>query len=75
VTLDLSIATIYVSLFGKQANQDFDHILQAKVYIRSQLAQKIRIRKVPELLFMRDEALVDGDAIVEKLGHLPVSES
>ncbi len=74
LTLDLSIATIYISLFGKNPSQDFDYIMQAKGYIRSQLAQKIRIRKVPELIFQRDAALADGDAIVDKLADLPLSE-
>lgn len=74
LTNDLSVATVYVSLFGPQPSQDFDHILQAKGFIRSQLAQKIRVRKVPALNFLRDAALADGDTIINKLGDLPQAE-
>ena len=74
LTTDLSVATVYISLFGDQPTQDFEHILQAKGFIRSQLAQKIRVRKVPVLHFLRDAALADGDTIINKLGDLPLVE-
>lgn len=65
VTNDLSIAKIYVSFLGKQARIDagMKALERSKGFIRSQLAGRLTIRKVPELIFLYDESLEKGNQI------------
>ena len=62
VTKDLSIAYIYVSVFGQTPEQRqaaFRHLEDQIPQIRSSLAGRIRhqLRLVPELRFFLDESL------------------
>ena len=62
VTKDLSIAYIYVSVFGTTAAQRqaaFLHLQEQVPQIRAALASRIRhqVRKIPELRFFLDESL------------------
>jgi len=62
VTKDLSIAYIYVSVFGQTPEQRqaaFVHLQEQVPQIRFSLASRIRhqLRKVPELRFFLDESL------------------
>ena len=62
VTKDLSIAYIYVSVFGDTAEQrqaTFRHLEEQVPEVRSLLASRIRhqMRNVPELRFFLDESL------------------
>ncbi len=62
VTKDLSIAYIYVSVFGQTPEQRqaaFRHLQDQIPQIRSSLASRIRhqLRMVPELRFFLDESL------------------
>ena len=62
VTKDLSIAYIYVSVFGQTPEQRkaaFRHLQEQVPQIRFSLASRIRhqLRKVPELRFFLDESL------------------
>ena len=56
---DLSIAKIYISIFGGKNNvESFDHINTNSRYIRHELSQivKNQLRKTPELHFYRDDS-------------------
>ena len=47
---DLSIAKVYISIFGGKNNDDsFDHIINSSRYIRHELSQivKNQLRKTP----------------------------
>ncbi|MEG0177119.1 30S ribosome-binding factor RbfA [Anaerorhabdus sp.] len=72
VTNDYSYATIYVSFLGKQERNEagIKALNHSKGYIRSELAKKLTIRKVPELLFKLDETLNKSrkiDAILQEI--------
>lgn len=59
VTNDYSYATIYVSFLGKQERNEagMKALNRAKGFIRSELAKRLTIRKVPDLIFKLDDTL------------------
>ena len=69
-TKDLSLAKVYVSFLGKQDRNDagLRVLNQSKGFIRSNLAKKIKIRKMPDLIFVQDTSLEQGNKI-EKILH------
>ena len=71
-TRDLSMAKVYVTFLGKQERNDAGmRILQkSKGYIRSTLAKRIKIRKMPDLTFIQDTSLAQGNRIESILNDL-----
>lgn len=65
VTGDLSQAKIFVSFLGQTARQEagMKALERSKGYLRSQLAKRMTIRKVPELIFKIDTSLEKGNKI------------
>ena len=56
---DLSIAKVYISIFGGKDNKDsFNHISANAKYIRHELSQVVKnqLRKTPELHFYLDDS-------------------
>ena len=67
VSGDLSIAKIYVSFLPqKNIEARFEALNKSKGFIRSSLAKKLTIRKVPSLIFIIDDSFERGMKI-EKL--------
>ena len=65
VTGDLQQATVFISVLGNEKEKQ-DSLLglsKAKGFIRSEIGQRIRLRKTPELQFEFDEALEHGNRI------------
>ena len=69
-TKDLSLAKVYVSFLGQQTRNvaGLRVLNQSKGFIRSNLAKKIKIRKMPDLVFVQDLSLEQGNRI-EKILH------
>lgn len=65
VTGDLQQAKIFISVLGdeKQKHDTLVGLAKAKGFIRSEIGQRIRLRKTPELVFEFDEALEYGNKI------------
>ncbi|GGB30654.1 ribosome-binding factor A [Lentibacillus populi] len=65
VTGDLQQAKIFISVLGddQQKHDTLVGLAKAKGFIRSELGQRIRLRKTPELSFEFDEALEQGNRI------------
>ena len=79
-TKDLSIAKVYVTFLGKD-DTNYDKKMEAlersKGFIRSLLAKRLTIRKVPELKFVLDTSLEYGnriEKIINDLDHQDKSE-
>lgn len=72
VSNDLSYARIYVSKLGSDKEREamLAALKKANGYIRSLLAQRLKIRKVPELRFSLDNSLEYGAKIEKILGEL-----
>lgn len=74
VTKDLSIAKIYVTFLGKdyKKRDGLEALKRSKGFIRSLLAKRLTIRRVPELIFVLDESLEYGnkiEGILKELNH------
>jgi len=62
VTRDYSHARIYYTVLGSQADIEAvsGALEQIKGWLRSQLAKRIRLRRIPELGFVYDESIEQG---------------
>lgn len=76
MTNDLSFATVYFTIMGdeKRINTCLDALNKAKGYLRSELAKRVKARKMPQLIFKYDEALAYGNHISEILGSLNIKK-
>ena len=72
VSGDLSYARIYVSKLASQEEREamLAALNKASGFIRTLLAQRLKIRKVPELSFQLDNSLEYGAHIEKILGEL-----
>ena len=69
VAADLNTAKVYVSFLGKnyKKRDGIDALRRAKGHIKSLLAKRIKIRKIPDLTFIVDDTLDKADRIEELL--------
>ena len=69
VAPDLNTAKVYVSFLGKnyKKRDGIDALRRAKGHIKSRLAKRISIRKIPDLTFIVDDTLDKADRIEEIL--------
>ena len=74
VTNDLSYATIYYTVPDYLKEKIVVSLDKAKGFLRSELARRVKARKMPELIFKYDEALEYGNHINEILNKLNISE-
>ena len=75
ITNDLSYMTIYYTFYqGKVENYE-KALNDCKGYIRSQLAKKLKARKMPDLIFKYDEALQYGNHIEKLLSEIKNKEN
>ncbi|WP_088005968.1 30S ribosome-binding factor RbfA [Indiicoccus explosivorum] len=72
VTGDLQQATVYISVLGDEKKQEETllGLSKSKGYIRSEIGQRIRLRKTPELLFEFDTSVAYGSRIDSLLRDL-----
>lgn len=71
-TNDLSICKVYISFVGDENTQrkGMNALEKSKGYLRTLLAKKLKIRKVPELHFLLDTSLDYGNRIENILKDL-----
>lgn len=74
ITNDLSFMTIYYTFYQGKVENYQQALENCKGYIRSELAKKLKARKMPELIFKHDEALEYGNHINELLASLNKKE-
>lgn len=69
VAPDLKTAKVYVSFLGKNymKRDGIQALRKAKGYIKSQLAKRIKLRKIPDLHFIVDDTLDKAERIEEIL--------
>lgn len=65
VSGDLQLATVYISVLGdeEQKENTLKGLAKAKGFIRSEIGQRIRLRKTPEISFEFDESIGYGHRI------------
>ena len=69
VSPDLNNAKVYVSFLGKnyKKRDGIQALRKAKGYIKSQLAKRLKLRKIPDLNFVVDDTLDKAERIEELL--------
>lgn len=72
VSKDLSVATIWYTVFGNEGEIEAtkNELVDARGYLRSELAHRLDLRKTPELRFKYDESLAYGNKISKILEDL-----
>ncbi len=62
ISADLRHAKIFVSIFGDAAakTQTMEGLESARGFVRTELAHRIRLRRIPEVLFRIDESIERG---------------
>ena len=73
---DLSNARVYYSVYGdEEAQKDAKAAFEkAKGYLRTELASRLRSRKVPRLVFIEDKSFREGEAIDQLLRRIKEQE-
>jgi len=77
VSPDLQIARIYYTTMGDERAQreTAKALKRAAPFLRRQLGQRIRLRRVPEVEFFYDESIAQGDRIEQILQELKTEAS
>ncbi|PLT31651.1 30S ribosome-binding factor RbfA [Peribacillus deserti] len=76
VTGDLQQAKVYISVLGdeEQRQNTLKGLAKAKGFIRSEIGQRIRLRKTPEIFFEFDESVDYGNRIENLLTQINKEE-
>ncbi|MDQ0214257.1 ribosome-binding factor A [Oikeobacillus pervagus] len=76
VTGDLQQAKVYITVLGDEhvREETLKGLSKAKGFIRSEIGQRIRLRKTPELLFEFDESIDYGNRIETLLKEIDEQE-
>lgn len=71
VAPDFTSAKVYVSFLGKnyKKRDGIDTLRRAKGHIKSELAKRVRMRRIPDLTFIVDDSLDKADRIEELLSN------
>jgi len=66
ITRDLSKAEIFLSIIGteEEISSTMDGVQSARGYIRKLLGKNLKVRQIPELHFMHDRYIEDGDRMI-----------
>jgi len=69
VTGDLQQAKVFISVLGDELQREntLKGLAKAKGFIRSEIGQRIRLRKTPEITFEFDESIDYGNRIANLL--------
>src|SRR5215831_14214075 len=72
VSPDLQLARVYYTSLGdeKALRETAKALTRASPFLRRQLGQRIRLRRVPEIEFLYDESIARGDRIEQILQEL-----
>lgn len=72
VSGDLQHAKIYVSVYGTEEAraETMEGLKAATGYVRSELGQRMRLRRTPEVRFIEDRSLEEGTQIISLLNRL-----
>lgn len=72
VSGDLQHAKIFVSVYGTAEAREaaMAGLRSATGYVRSELGQRVRLRRTPEVIFIEDTSIERGSRILSLLGQL-----
>jgi len=69
---DLQHAKIFVSIYGtdEARSETMAGLKSATPYVRSELGQRIRLRRTPEVIFLEDRSIERGNRVLSLLNQL-----
>ncbi|PPS45998.1 30S ribosome-binding factor RbfA [Chroococcidiopsis sp. TS-821] len=72
VSGDLQHAKIFVSIYGtdEARAETMAGLKSATGYVRSELGQRVRLRRTPEIVFQEDRSIERGDRVLSLLNQL-----
>jgi ribosome-binding factor A len=72
VSGDLQHAKIFVSIYGtaEAKAETMAGLKSATGFVRSELGQRMRLRRTPEVIFLEDSSLERGDRVLNLLSQL-----
>jgi ribosome-binding factor A len=72
VSGDLQHAKIFVSIYGTEEAkaETMVGLKSATSYVRSELGQRIRLRRTPEIVFIEDRSIERGSRVLSLLNQL-----
>lgn len=72
VSGDLQHAKIFVSIYGSDEAkaETMAGLKSATGFVRSELGQRVRLRRTPEVLFLEDHSLERGDRVLNLLSRI-----
>jgi ribosome-binding factor A len=72
VSGDLQHAKIFVSIYGNEETraETMAGLKSATGYVRSELGQRIRLRRTPEIIFLEDRSIERGTQVLSLLNRL-----
>jgi ribosome-binding factor A len=72
VSGDLQHAKIFVSIYGtdEAKAETMAGLKSATGYVRSELGQRVRLRRTPEVVFLEDRSLERGDRVLSLLNQI-----
>ncbi|MGD1851976.1 MAG: 30S ribosome-binding factor RbfA [Cyanophyceae cyanobacterium] len=72
VSGDLQHAKIYVSVYGTEEAKaaTMEGLVSATGYVRGELGRRLKLRRTPEVNFLEDRGLEQGDQVLNLLSKL-----
>lgn len=69
---DLQHAKIFVSIYGTEEAklETMQGLKSSEGYVRRELAQRIRLRRAPEVVFLEDHSIERGDRMLHLLNQI-----
>ncbi len=75
VTKDLEFAEVYVSIFGsKSSDKCLEQLKNCKGFVRKSLAQKLKARNIPQILFKLDDSMEYGSHMNKVIKELNITK-
>ncbi len=72
VSGDLQHVKVFVSIYGDEAAkaETMAGLKSATGYVRSELGQRIRLRRTPEVVFIEDQSIERGNKVLSLINRL-----
>jgi len=74
VSGDLKFAKVYFSVLNGDADEVKKGLVSAKGFVRRELAERLNMRNTPEITFISDDSIQQGDKISKILNDINISE-
>lgn len=72
VSRDLQHAKVFVSIYGSEEAklETMEGLKACTSFVRRELAERIRLRHTPEIRFIQDSSLEQGDRLIELINRI-----